>query len=418
MGQVYILLASLIAVLLMQGIIFLVKKLRNKPFDWIHAIMVCVFSLALTATVWSADIITGNGFTKQINLAGGHPIPFFEVEINYLTGDIYHFVPGNITDIVTTLLLFTVIGAMFPVVWDKARKWYIAPIYIILLPLIIEGMCMINVGYVFRTTFLVYRLFALLLGYIIFKVVFALVNKGKSGEAPEPDRVKNSIWEPVAVTALCLIVTFLVGTPYMERVKELEIINKGDVKIYLSPSKQPANLYAVGDTNEEEQMVAVAKMVYENLQKYKCEVMMADLTIGIGLNERATEAANNNCNVYLAIHSNATGKAPTATGPVCFHYPEDEEGMKLGRNLIDALTECCPIESNQGWLIDGMAAFDGQGYAEVRNPHAMGLMGLIVEVNFHDNPVTAQWIIDNKPVIADAITDALIKTYGLELKEK
>ena len=98
MGQVYILLASLIAVLLMQGVIFLVKKLRNKPFDWIHAIMVCVFSLALTATVWSADIITGNGFTKHINFEGGHPIPFFEVEINYLTGDIYHFVPTrNVT---------------------------------------------------------------------------------------------------------------------------------------------------------------------------------------------------------------------------------------------------------------------------------------------------------------------------------
>lgn len=417
MGQIYIFLGAFIAVALLQTAIFLVKKLRNKPFDWIHAIFVLVFSLALAGAIWSADIITGRGFTTQINFENAHPIPFFEVEINYLTGNIYHFVPGNKTDIVTTLLLFTVVGAMLPLVWDKIRKWYFAPIYIILLPLVIEGIRMINVGYVLSTTFLVYRLFALLLGFVIFKVVFLLVNKGKNPQSAV-DCVKKSIWEPICVVALCLAAVMLVGAPYMKRVKELEEINKGNIKIYLSPSKQPGNLYAVGDTNEEEQMVAVAKMVYNNLQKYKCEVMLADLTIGIGINERSAEAAANNCNVYLAIHSNATGKAPTATGPVCFHYPNDEEGMTLGRNLIDKLTQCCPIQSNQGWLINGMEAFDGAGYGEVRNPHNVGIMGLIVEVNFHDNPITAQWIIDNKPVIADAITEALVETYGLEEKSK
>lgn len=417
MGQIYILSAAFIITLLLQMVIFILKKVKNKPFDWLHAIFVLVFSITLAAAVWSADIITGQGFTTQINLENAHPIPLFEVEINYLTGNIYHFVPGETADIVTTLLLFTVVGAMFPLVWDKARKLYIAPIYIILLPVIIEVVCLLNVGYVLRTTFLVYRLLGLLIGFLIFKVVFSLVNKGKNPQYSVKN-IRHSIWEPLCVVSLCLAVIILVGIPYVKKVHELEEINKGNVKIYLSPSKQPGNLYAVGDTNEEEQMVAVAKMVYNNLQKYKCEVMLADLTIGIGLSERSAEAAANNCDVYLAIHSNATGKAPTATGPVCFHYPDDEEGMTLGRNLIDELTECCPIESNQGWLIDGMKAFDGAGYGEVRNPHSVGIMGLIVEVNFHDNPITAQWIIDNKPVIADAITKALVETYDLEEKSR
>ncbi|MBR0575673.1 SH3 domain-containing protein [Proteiniclasticum sp. BAD-10] len=41
---------------------------------------------------------------------------------------------------------------------------------------------------------------------------------------------------------------------------------------------------------------------------------------------------------------------------------------------------------------------------------------VLLEVDFHDNPTTAKWIIDNKPAIADAITRALVKTFKLKKK--
>ena len=37
--------------------------------------------------------------------------------------------------------------------------------------------------------------------------------------------------------------------------------------IYLSPSKQPKNIYVVGNTNEEKEMVAVSKIIRDILEK-------------------------------------------------------------------------------------------------------------------------------------------------------
>lgn len=189
------------------------------------------------------------------------------------------------------------------------------------------------------------------------------------------------------------------------------------VKIYLSPSNQPNNSYCVGGTNEKAQMEAVAAKVKAILDsEYDCETVMATLNIGIGLNERALESKNKGCSVYLAIHSNAGG-AGKASGAVAFYHPGNATSKALATAVVKELGAICPVKSNRSSaVVDGMRVFNGSGYGEIRNPEKQGLIPVLVETDFHDNPNSAQWIINNKDAIARAYVNALVATFGIVKK--
>ncbi|MDF2678070.1 MAG: hypothetical protein K0Q97_2407 [Bacillota bacterium] len=189
------------------------------------------------------------------------------------------------------------------------------------------------------------------------------------------------------------------------------------VKIYLSPSNQPNNKYIVGDTNEKAEMEAVAKIIKSILDKeYDCETFLATLNLGTDLNERTAEAKSNGCDIYLAIHSNAGGNN-TASGAVAFYHPDSTTGKLLATNIVNELGVICPIESNRiNSVINGMNAFGGIGYGEIRNPSSVGLTAVIAETDFHDNPLTAKWIIENKNEIARAYVNAIVKIFNINNK--
>ena len=44
------------------------------------------------------------------------------------------------------------------------------------------------------------------------------------------------------------------------------------------------------------------------------------------------------------------------------------------------------------------------------------MIPVLAETDFHDNPNTAQWIIDNKEAIARAYVNALVATFGIVKK--
>jgi len=192
------------------------------------------------------------------------------------------------------------------------------------------------------------------------------------------------------------------------------------MKLYISPSNQPSNKYIVGNTNEKAEMEAVAAKVKAILDKdFDCEAIMATLTMGINSNERPQEAKNKGCQYYIAIHSNAAGVSPsTASGAVAFYHPDSAESKKIGAAAVRELNEVCQIPPNRAsQAVSGMTQFNGSGYGEVRSPMQKGVIPVIIEVNFHDNPATAQWIIDNKDAIAGAIVKAVVGTLGISKKE-
>jgi len=193
------------------------------------------------------------------------------------------------------------------------------------------------------------------------------------------------------------------------------MINK---KIYLSPSNQPANAYVVGNTNEKVQMEDLAKRIKAILDsEYECETVMATLSMGIGYNERPKEAKDKGCEVYIAIHSNAGG-AGKASGAVAFYHPNQTLGKALAASIVKELNAICPIKSNRTSAIQsGMAQFNGQGYAEIRNPYNRGLIAVLAETDFHDHPQAAQWIISNKDAIARAYVTAIVSALRITTKQ-
>jgi len=187
-------------------------------------------------------------------------------------------------------------------------------------------------------------------------------------------------------------------------------------KLYLSPSNQPFNKYAVGNTNEKVQMEALA-VVIKNIMdnEYEAETVIGTV-FGEGPTGRATEAKELEVDVYVAIHSNASYKV-TAKGSVGFYHPFQVKGRELTDNIIDELNKISPAKSSPYYKVeDGMSVFDNYGYAEIRNPANMGLITSLIETDFHTNPETANWIINNKDIIARAYVNGITETFNLNRK--
>lgn len=188
------------------------------------------------------------------------------------------------------------------------------------------------------------------------------------------------------------------------------------MKLYLSPSNQPGNRYVVGNTTEKEQMEAVALLVQKKLEDYIVEVEMADFSKGIELKARATDAKKAGADFYLALHSNAGGGG-TATGAIGIYNADSKISKKLVEEIVKELDSICPIKSNRYVKhLDGMKAFSGSGYGEIRSPKQLGIASCIIEVNFHDTVKTAQYIIDNNEEIADAIVRGIVRVFDLKKK--
>ena len=191
----------------------------------------------------------------------------------------------------------------------------------------------------------------------------------------------------------------------------------GRLRIYLSPSRQPGNFYANGNTNEQKEMEAVAKTIKKILdEEYDCESVLATFSLGLGSDGRAKEAKEKACDVYLAIHSNAGGGGK-ASGAVAFYHQTSKESRILAEHVVRELNACCPHSTNRKKdVFDGMEAFEGKGYGEIRVPAMLGMIPVLAETNFHDNPVVAAWIIESKATIARAYVEALVKAFAIRRK--
>lgn len=169
-------------------------------------------------------------------------------------------------------------------------------------------------------------------------------------------------------------------------------------KIYISPSSQPANTYAYGNTNEQEQCRKIATALKKELDR-------CGFNSKAGLNgtmySRVYESNEFGADLHLPIHTNACdGKV---AGLRIFVYKKGGEAEKIAK-AIDA--ELAPITPGTS---DGISA-QPQLY-EVKN--SKGLC-VYIEVGFHDNKEEAKWIIEHTQDIAVAIAKGLCKHYGVK----
>jgi len=168
-------------------------------------------------------------------------------------------------------------------------------------------------------------------------------------------------------------------------------MDKSKKIVYLSPSGQMTNLYAAGMTTEGEQMNLLAPIVKSDLESLGYTVYVANLNDTF--QQRADNAYNDGAFAYVAMHTNAANGA--TVGTECWYRDEDRNSLSLATCVYNQVAALTPSSPDRG-LKNGTNA----GLAENRLPI---MANCLIEIDFHDVPSVAEWIIDNKPSIANSI---------------
>ena len=179
------------------------------------------------------------------------------------------------------------------------------------------------------------------------------------------------------------------------------------MKIYLSPSRQSNNMYygKYNAMSEKKAMELLAIDLGIKLLRYDVEVKIA--TTALKVQDRVKEAKAWGAAIYMALHSNASGSSPsTAKGAVILMH--EKQDHKLLSTIVDSLNTATPHGENR-WdqLVITTSTY------EVIEPYKQGMLPIYLEVDFHDNPITATYIVENTPSIAKAIVDGLTLHYGM-----
>ena len=159
-------------------------------------------------------------------------------------------------------------------------------------------------------------------------------------------------------------------------------------------------------------MRQVAQAMIPYLEAYGIDYVMAkekrDLpenTWSTLLQQRAEEAEEKGCDLYLAIHSNAAppSVAGTRRGPVVYYYATSPYGRQMAELIADELREIYPDPSK-------VQVLPTTTLRELRRTNAPSAL---VEVAYHDNPEDAAWIRGNIDEIGKALSNAVAAYFGL-----
>lgn len=189
------------------------------------------------------------------------------------------------------------------------------------------------------------------------------------------------------------------------------------MKIYLSPANH-YKPYATGET-EREQMEKLAVLLKAELEKYaKVEVVIAQIHASTQQYDgRPEEACRQQANLYVALHTNASGASPVggrATGACGFYHPSSRASKQIAESVVRELNAICPIKSNraaQPAIYPWTPTYNNFG--ELREPMRLNIVPVLIEHEFHDNADGAEWIVNHLPQIAQADARGIAKALNL-----
>ena len=168
-------------------------------------------------------------------------------------------------------------------------------------------------------------------------------------------------------------------------------------KIYFSPSSQPANTYAAGNTNEQEQCRRIAG--FAEIAAKRCGFEAKSGMDGT-MYTRTYDSNNWGADLHVPIHTNAFNG--TMKGTRMFCSSTTGNGGKACKAIFDVLAPLVPGTS------DGISAASYYEISATKAPCAY------VEAAFHDNAEQAKWIIDHAEQIGEAIVEGICNYYGVK----
>ena len=171
-------------------------------------------------------------------------------------------------------------------------------------------------------------------------------------------------------------------------------------KVYLSPSCQYDNAYAYGNTTEAVQCIKIANACKTALERSGISVMIPTSN---SLSSRCAESDKWGADLHVPIHTNAYNRKTTGTR-VCY-YDGSTKGYNAAKAIYSILAPFTPGTS------ESVSA--NNGLLEVNRPNAPTAY---VEVDFHDVPSIAKWIIENTTAIGEKIAQGICKYFGVAYK--
>lgn len=171
-------------------------------------------------------------------------------------------------------------------------------------------------------------------------------------------------------------------------------------RVYLSPSDQRRNTYAVGDTTEAIQCGRIAEACKAALERSGVEVMLGQYDT---MANRVAESNWFKADLHVPIHSNACNGKASGTHLFCYSSDRNSAGYKACQAVLDVLG---PVTPGAPDVIRAYPAL-----YEVKYPVATTVY---IETDFHDVPRIAEWIIANTTVIGERIAEGLCKALGVK----
>lgn len=170
-------------------------------------------------------------------------------------------------------------------------------------------------------------------------------------------------------------------------------------KIFISPSNQTANKYAYGNTNEAAQCERIGKAVQNALIRCGFQTKLEQYDT---MQNRVLHSDQWGADMHMAIHTNATAQH-TAGGTQVFFYAFNGYGNVACQKVFDQLKDITPGKNAE-------VCRQYSALYEVNKPRATSVY---IEVEFHDVPAYAQWIIEHTETIAEAITKGVCNYYNV-----
>lgn len=173
--------------------------------------------------------------------------------------------------------------------------------------------------------------------------------------------------------------------------------DEAGMKIYLSPSAQPANSYAAGNTNEQVQCNRIAEAAKTAL--VRCGFAVKKAPEGQGYKENVDESNAWGADLHIPIHTNAGGGA----GTVVFVHGGTAKQMQYAKPIYDEVQAASPGTTDYGVRVNS-------GLYELG--YTTGT-AVYVECEFHDRADLAAWIIEHTTELGEAIARGVCKGAGV-----
>lgn len=169
------------------------------------------------------------------------------------------------------------------------------------------------------------------------------------------------------------------------------------MKIYLSPSAQPANNYAAGGTNEQVQCNRIAEAAKSALER--CGFAVRKAPEGQGYKDSVAESNAWGADLHIPIHTNAGGGA----GTVVFVHGGTAKQMQYAKPIYDEVQATSPGTTDYGVRVNS-------GLYELGYTTATAVY---IECEFHDRADLAAWIIEHTTELGEAIARGVCTGAGV-----